>query len=148
MKICYGKCETCFPITEVIMKSKTAWRTLKMAAVVVVFAALTACSNNSSSNPVSPNPNPNPNPGPGTTAVNISGFAFVPSSVTIKAGDKVTWTNKDNTAHTVTSDNGAFASSGALSQNQTYSVTFGMAGTFPYHCSIHPTMTGTVTVTP
>lgn len=128
------------------MKSKTTWRTVKMAVVVVVFAVLAACSNNSSSNPMSPNPNPNP--GPGMSAVNISGFAFVPSSITVKVGDKVTWTNKDNTAHTVTSDNGGFTSSGTLAQNQTYSVTFGMAGTFPYHCSIHPTMTGTVTVSP
>jgi plastocyanin len=128
------------------MNSKMAFRAVKMAAVVIVFAAFTACSNNSSGNPMSPNPNPNP--GPGTTAVSISGFAFNPASVTVKMGDKVKWTNMDNTGHTVTSNNGGFASSGVLNQNATYTVTFGMTGTFDYHCSIHPTMTGTVTVTP
>ncbi len=128
------------------MNSRKTWQAAVMASLVMVMAVFAACSNNNSSNnPMSPNPNPGPT---GSNAVNISGFAFAPATITVKAGDKVTWTNKDSTAHTVTSDDGRFASSGTLSQNQTYTVTFGTAGTFAYHCSIHPTMTGTVTVTP
>ncbi len=145
MNRCYKKYEICFQITEVIMNSRKTWQAAVMASLVMVMAVFAACSNNSSNNPMSPNPNPGPT---GSNAVNISGFAFVPATITIKVGEKVTWTNKDSASHTVTSDDGGFASSGTLSQNKTYSVTFGTAGTFPYHCSIHPTMTGTVTVTP
>jgi plastocyanin len=66
----------------------------------------------------------------------------------VKAGTTVTWTNSDSAAHTVKSTDGAFASSGTLNKGATYSITFANAGTFPYVCGIHSSMTGTVTVTP
>jgi plastocyanin len=78
-------------------------------------------------------------------AVTIINFAFSPATLTIKAGTSVTWTNKDSVAHTVVSDSGIF-SSGSLATNATYSYTFKTAGTFTYKCSIHPSMTGTITV--
>ncbi len=80
--------------------------------------------------------------------VSISGFQFSPSSLTVKAGTTVIWTNKDATTHTVTSDNSAFTSSGNLANNDTYSFMFSTAGSFPYHCAIHPSMKGTIVVTP
>lgn len=83
---------------------------------------------------------------PHTYNVNIMGFAFNPSSLTISAGDTVTWTNQDSVSHTVTSDTGSEISSSSLSQGSTYSHTFNQAGTFSYHCSIHTSMKGTVTV--
>jgi len=79
------------------------------------------------------------------TAVTIQNFAFSPASLTIKKGETVTWTNKDSTAHTVTSDNNVF-SSNPLNNGQTFSFTFNNAGTFPYHCNIHPMMKATITV--
>lgn len=81
------------------------------------------------------------------TAVNISNFAFSPSSLTVKAGSTVTWTNNDATTHTVTSDTGTTLDSGNLATGQTYGKTFTTPGTYAYHCAIHPFMTGTVTVT-
>ncbi len=81
---------------------------------------------------------------PATHAVMIQGFAFNQSSITIKKGDTVVWTNKDPVSHTVTGDGGLASSN--LSPNGTYSFKFNTAGTFNYHCSIHPSMTGTVTV--
>ena len=57
----------------------------------------------------------------------------------------MTWTNNDPVAHTVTSDNGVFAS-GNLSPGATFSYTFNTAGTYSYHCSIHTYMVGTVAV--
>lgn len=84
--------------------------------------------------------------GPGTNEVFIQGMAFNPSSITVKAGTTIKWTNKDGIAHTVTSDNNVF-NSGSIGSGGTYTYTFSTAGTFQYHCSIHPSMTAKVIVT-
>jgi plastocyanin len=78
--------------------------------------------------------------------VRIAGFAFSPATRSAKVGDSLTWTNKDRTTHTVTADKGAF-DAGGLAPGKSFSFTFDQAGTFAYHCKIHPRMTGTVTVT-
>jgi plastocyanin len=83
----------------------------------------------------------------GPNAVNIDGFAFVPVTLTVKAGSTVMWTNKDEDPHTVVAGDGTFRSQ-ALSAGGTYQFTFPAAGTFDYICSIHPFMHGTVVVTP
>ncbi len=83
---------------------------------------------------------------PSETAVAITGFAFVAPTITVKVGTKVTWTNTDPTAHTVTFDDASITGSGNLPTGVTFDNTFTAAGTFTYHCKIHPTMTGTVTV--
>ena len=79
-------------------------------------------------------------------AVAISGFSFSPAQITIAVGDTITWTNSDAQAHTASADDGAWDSGPLPGTGATRSVTFQQAGTFPYHCDIHPTMTGTVTV--
>ncbi|MGK4585440.1 cupredoxin domain-containing protein [Kitasatospora sp. HPMI-4] len=83
-------------------------------------------------------------------AVTIKNFAFSPATLTVKAGTKVTWTNTDPDAHTVTSKQGSGGplQSPALATNDTYSYTFDKPGTYPYFCTIHPFMTATVEVTP
>jgi plastocyanin len=78
-------------------------------------------------------------------AVTIRNFAFSPQVVTVTAGTIVHWTNQDSEAHTVTSDAGAFGSS-ALQPGAGYSFTFTKPGTYAYHCTIHPFMTGKVVV--
>jgi plastocyanin len=78
-------------------------------------------------------------------AVSIANFAFQPASLQIAAGSTVTWTNADSTAHTVTSDSGAF-DSGQLAPGATFNQTFMTPGTFTYHCQIHPFMTATIVV--
>jgi len=113
------------------------------ALALIAIWSLSSCSGNS--NPTSSGGGGTPPP---KNAVDISGFAFKPASITIKAGVTLTWTNKDGATHTVTSDNGAFTSSGDLATGETYQFTFMTAGTYPYHCAIHPAMKGTVTVTP
>jgi len=80
------------------------------------------------------------------SSVSIQNFSFQPQSVTINVGETVTWTMRDaNTQHTVTADNSSF-NSGNLSTGQSFAHTFGQAGSFSYHCSIHTYMTGTVNV--
>jgi plastocyanin len=84
-------------------------------------------------------------PATGGNAVTIDNFAFGPSSLTVAVGTKVTWTNKDSDAHTVTADDGSF-DSGALGEGATFSQTFSKAGTYAYHCKIHSFMTATIVV--
>ena len=89
--------------------------------------------------------------GPGTNEVWIQNMAFLPSTITITGGTTITWTNKDPMAHTVTSDKGLFdsgpiSSAGAYSGGGTWSNIFNNPGIYPYHCSIHTTMTATVIV--
>ncbi len=78
--------------------------------------------------------------------VNIDNFAFVPATLTVRAGSTVTWTNHDEEPHTVAASNGSFHSPG-MGTGGTFSHTFATAGTFDYVCSIHPMMHGTVVVT-
>jgi plastocyanin len=83
-----------------------------------------------------------------TSSITIQNFAFSPADITVKKGTKVTWTNKDGAPHTVTeSDSQDGPASGSLGNGQSYSFTFNTTGTFKYHCTIHSSMTGTVTVT-
>lgn len=84
--------------------------------------------------------------GSGVNEVFIQNMAFNPSTITVTVGTSITWTNKDAIGHTVTSDSGLF-DSGTIGTNGTYIYTFATAGTFTYHCKVHPTMTASVTVT-
>src|SRR2546428_9157498 len=81
-----------------------------------------------------------------TVHVTIQNFAFSPQTVNVAPGTTVVWTNKDSVDHTVTSDTGAWSDSGSLGTGRTFSHTFTKAGTFPYHCAIHPSMTAKVIV--
>ena len=93
--------------------------------------------------------NPNPGqPGGGSTnaEISIENFAFLPGNVTIKAGDTVTWKNNDSAPHTVTSDSGTVLQSESLGNGGTYKHMFSERGTYAYHCGLHPSMRGTITV--
>lgn len=84
-------------------------------------------------------------PAVATNAVTIQNMAFSPASLTVKVGDKVTWTNQDSIGHSATADDNSF-DTGILAQGQSGSTTFSKAGTYTYHCKIHPSMTGTIVV--
>lgn len=70
--------------------------------------------------------------------------AYSPNPLTVTAGTTITWTNRDSTTHSSTSDSGAF--NGNVAPNGQYSFTFQNKGTFTYHCSFHPNMVGSVVV--
>jgi plastocyanin len=77
-------------------------------------------------------------------AVTIQNFTFTPGQVTVRAGDTVTWTNRDGAAHSAKFPS---FSTPVLSQGQSASLVFGNAGTFNYICGIHgASMSGTVVV--
>jgi plastocyanin len=76
-----------------------------------------------------------------------SDFQFSPAVINVAVGTTVVWTNHSSLgiAHTTTSDGGKW-DSGNLAPGQSFSFTFTSAGSFPYHCTIHPFMHGTVNV--
>jgi len=80
-----------------------------------------------------------------TDKVAIKDFMFKPQAIAVKAGTEVTWTNGDDFAHTVKSEDGSFDSSD-IAPAKTFSHRFDAAGTYKYFCNIHNSMTGSVTV--
>ncbi len=80
-----------------------------------------------------------------TVNVDITIFTFVPDSVRILVGETVRWINHDTDMHTSTSDNGVW-DSGNLATGEQFSFTFDSTGVYPYHCEIHPSMTGKIVV--
>lgn len=75
----------------------------------------------------------------------IEEFAFLPTAVAVKAGTEVTFKNRDSTDHTATADDGSFDSQ-PIAEGGSFTHTFEAPGTFAFHCAIHNSMTGTVTV--
>jgi plastocyanin len=84
-------------------------------------------------------------PKPETMEVKIDNFTFGPAALTVMVGTTITWTNRDDIPHTVVSTDKVFKSK-VLDTDEKFSFTFSTPGTFPYFCSIHPKMTGTVVV--
>ena len=77
--------------------------------------------------------------------VSIKNFAFDVATLNIRKGDTVMWKNYDSMAHTVTSTT-LGPNSVNIGKNETYSFTFTTTGVFPYHCKLHPSMKGQITV--
>lgn len=83
--------------------------------------------------------------------VSIKNFQYTPSNITIKKGTTVVWTNEDGVGHNVVSNSDAPAGgppseAPLLGKNQQFTFTYDFVGTFGYHCTPHPNMTGQVTV--
>lgn len=79
--------------------------------------------------------------------INLKNFSFDPAAKTIKVGTKVTWVNNDTVAHTITSDTGSLLNSSPIAPGRSFSFVFtSPASDVNYHCKIHPTMKGSITV--
>jgi YVTN family beta-propeller protein len=120
--------------------------------IVVQPGAVPASAGTQAAPPAQPTPAPQA-PAPvaaapqnQAVALSIAKFAFVPATITVSAGQSITWTNTDPVAHTATSDDRTTWDSGALSPNATFSATISQPGTYEYHCTIHPFIRGTVVV--
>ena len=125
-----------------------------LAIVITLFSAA-ACGSSSNSTPSSPSTaattpsststGPSVTAGiPGGASV-LSTTAFGANPLTVAVGTTVAWTNNDSIAHTSTADNSQW-NSGTINPGQTFRFTFAAAGTYSYHCTIHPNMVGKVTV--
>lgn len=82
---------------------------------------------------------------PAGTQVVIDNFTYSPREIVVSVGTEVTWTNKDDVPHTVTSNDHLF-NSGALDTDGKFSYVFSKPGTYPYFCAVHPHMTAKVVV--
>ena len=124
-------------------------RSMKIAlGGVAVFGLLmaAACGGGSSS-PAAPTA---PAGGGGNSSadstVAIAGFSYNPNPVSVKVGQSVAWHNSDGVSHTATSDSGAFDSGVVGPGSNSAPITMSSAGTFTYHCQIHPNMVATLNV--
>ena len=81
----------------------------------------------------------------GEVSVSIEGFAFNPADITAKVGQTITFTNGDSAPHTASLDDGS-CTTPQITAGGSDGLTFTAAGTYPFHCSVHPTMKGTITV--
>ena len=133
---------------------------IRVLAVSSLLMFATACGDGYSSSPTSPSPVPSSAPTPDSTptaggtsssvtipmgAENLGNRAYNPGEVSVSVGGTVTWVNTDRESHTSTS-NAAHWDSGIIAPGRQFSSTFPTAGTFQYHCAIHPGMVGTVVV--
>ena len=80
-----------------------------------------------------------------TPAVQIKNFSFVPQTLTVRAGARVTFTNDDDEPHTVTAVDKSFDSEG-LDLHKSWQHTFTKPGTYAYFCEMHPYMKGRIVV--
>lgn len=152
-------------------RSRAGWMVL--ALTIITCLLLVACgggqpttSSTPTAVPTTPPPTPSPTPSPTptqppTSSANVmvvqmlenppGHYFFQPSSITITAGSIVVWVDNSDAPHTVTSDPGApsaFNTSQNVTQNKTFALQFNQAGTYHYHCNIHPTtMKAVVNVT-
>ena len=78
--------------------------------------------------------------------IGIDNFDFTPKVLTVKAGTKVTWINKDDVPHLIVSTQNKFHASAVLDTDQRYSATLAKPGTYDYFCSLHPKMQGQIVV--
>ena len=124
-------------------------RLLPVAALILTIAAAAVFAGCTSSSNPGVTPSPASTVAGGTGAITIQNFTFSPTTLTVPAGSTVTWTNLDTADHAIASDSGSPVSffSSSLPQGGTFRFTFTSPGTYSYHCSIHPSMKGTVVVT-
>jgi plastocyanin len=127
-------------------------------ALLLAVAILPSCGGSSSSpapsTPSSPTATTTPAP-PAAAAdltITIAGdrgqMSFSPADATMKVGQTVAWRNADTDIHTATQDQGKFNTNTVNRGTTSQPITMSTAGTFSYHCSFHPGMVASLTVTP
>ena len=90
---------------------------------------------------------PAPSASGGGGSVTMKDIKFNPSTVNVKVGDTVTWTNDDSVGHDVTADGFNSGGAGNIEPGKTFTHKFAKAGSYKYVCSVHPGMKGTIKVT-
>lgn len=132
----------------------TSKRTTTLAALLLAVGMLSACGSNSS--PSAPTTIPTPPAGGGggggaaDVTITITGMnadqSFSPSPASVRVGQTVAWRNADSIVHTATADGGTFDTGNIAPGATSTPVMMSAAGTFGYHCRIHPSMVGSLSV--
>lgn len=119
-------------------------RKVMIVLALVALATLAGCSGSATTTSTTAQLGTVPSSsGDQPAEISIKDLAFTPAEVTVASGQEITWTNDDSTTHTVTFDDGS--ADQKLQPGETFTTTLS-PGTHSYHCTIHPSMTGTVTV--
>lgn len=112
----------------------------------ILAASLLLLSNCGSSS----SPTPTPNPGAADVTISVVGIngasSFNPNPTTVTAGQTVSWKNNDSAVHQMVQDTPGFSSTSVSAGQSTTAIALSTRGTLTYHCSIHPTMVGTIVV--
>ena len=120
----------------------TSMKTVRSLVVMTLALGASACG---SSSPATPTPAP-----AADMTVNVVGISgsssFAPSPTTVSVGQRIIWKNGDTRSHNIIQDANAFTTPIIASGASADAVTMSTRGTFPYHCGIHPSMVGTITV--
>ncbi len=118
-------------------------KSLSLSILAAATLAIAACGSSSPSSPSTASPGPD-------VTINITGInganSFAPSPTTVNLGQRVIWKNTDTRSHDAAADGGTFTTPVLSSGTASDPVTMNTRGTFTYHCSIHPSMVGTITV--
>ena len=117
--------------------------TLSLIAGIAIIAGTAACSDNNSNPPAA-----DVSITSGASTKTTTAFDPNPFTKSLATSGQVTWVNNDGVQHDLESDTGGVFDTGDISPNGTVSHTFTVAGTYAYHCSIHPNMVGTIVITP
>jgi len=125
-------------------------RTLSALAVAATFV-LAACGGGASPAPSTAEPTAAADPcapstAAGTVTASIIDFEFDPATVNAKVGDVISWTNDGLAPHTATVDGTPACTTPQLAPEASGGISFSAAGSYPFHCSVHPTMKGTIEV--
>lgn len=129
--------------TSIHQPKRIGSSTKRIVLLAVLVAAIAACGGDSTD--TVPATVTDGGGGGGEATVTIDNFEFVSPELTVGIGTTVTWRNVQAAEHTVTGDDEEFDSAN-LPEGAEFSQIFDTAGTFTYHCEIHPTMTGSVIV--
>lgn len=133
-------------------------KTILFSLSLIMILILSGCSqkqsltNSENSNQVA-NQNLNQVTPQNPNTVIMENYAFLPQTLTVKKGTVITWENRDNANHQAVADSQPVTvytnslKTNIMYPGQTWSFTFDEIGTYPYHCSLHPSMTGTIIVT-
>jgi plastocyanin len=118
---------------------------MRLVLTTAVLVLATACSSSSTKKPAAEGPTPTT--GAAGTSLRVAGFNYSPKPLTVAAGATISVSNGDTATHTVTSDTAGLFD---VTVDQGSPVTMkapAKAGTYAFHCSIHPSMHGTLVVT-
>jgi len=118
-------------------------RVIVLGIIVVLALALAGCSASGGGTTSGSGSGSTPPTSASGPTITEKDFAFSPAETTVKVGDVVTFVNEDSAPHNVSIDG---AELGMQNQGDSVTWTAAKAGSFPFSCTIHPTMTGTLTV--
>jgi len=121
------------------------------ALAAASMLVLAACGGGSSAAPSDTEPSTAGDPcasstAAGTVSASIIDFEFDPATVNAKVGDVISWTNDGAAPHTATVDGTPACTTPQLAPGASGGISFSAAGTYPFHCSVHPTMKGTIEI--